>query len=323
MSAMLRTLARRYAINERAFLEWALVLSTIGLGALIVGLNSHKGVILNLFYLPLVLSGFYLGRYRAGVMAVLCVIVASLVVSHDPQQFSASHSTVMVGLAMVIWGAVLCLTALVVGTLSDERNAKVQELHEAYVGVVEVLSRYLQSANPRLKDRASRVAELCQKVAGELRLSPQQTDDIRVAALMQDLGRIEVTTRLVARAVDTLETSSAPHEQHSFQGIDLVHSLGSVLRGAIPMLLSSGDARLGSDELGAQLEEGEIPLGAKIIRAARAFDAMTESGLHGQWASPGDALRELRADPLLRTEPRLLDAFEQLILAGQPVTTAK
>ena len=44
------------------------------------------------------------------------------------------------------------MTALLVGSLSDERKAKVRELHEAYVGVVEVLSKYLQSANPRIDD---------------------------------------------------------------------------------------------------------------------------------------------------------------------------
>jgi hypothetical protein len=43
-------------------------------------------------------------------------------------------------------------------------------------GVVEVLSKYLQSANPRLKDRATRVAELCQKVAAEMRIPAQEID---------------------------------------------------------------------------------------------------------------------------------------------------
>src|SRR5205807_5833228 len=138
---------------------------------------------LNLFYLPVVLGGFFLGRYRAGVLAVLCVVAASLAVAQDPGEFAAAQSTVVIGLSMIIWAAALCLTAMLVGSLSDERNAKVQELHEAYVGVVEVLSKYLRSANPRLKDRATRVAELCHKVASEMHLPPEQIDDIRVAAL--------------------------------------------------------------------------------------------------------------------------------------------
>ena len=41
----------------------------------------------------------------------------------------------------------------------------VEELHEAYVGVVSVLATYLQSANPNAKARSTRVAELSQAVA--------------------------------------------------------------------------------------------------------------------------------------------------------------
>src|SRR5262245_37667517 len=233
---------RKKLNDDHFFLELLLIGSSLGLAVLVAGLSSSKVVALNLFYLPVVLGGFFLGRYRAGVMAVFSVIAASLALAEHPRDFAGSHSLAVVGLSMLVWGAVLCLTALLVGSLSDERNAKVRELHEAYVGVVEVLSRYLQSANPRLKDRATRVAELSQKVAAEMRLSSQQADDIRVAALMLDLGRIEVTTRLVSRAVDTLESNPEPMEQHSFQGMDLVHSLGAVLKGAIPLLANQGDA---------------------------------------------------------------------------------
>src|SRR5258708_19818976 len=101
-------------------------------------------------------------------MALLCVIAESLALAQSPSEFAGSQSVVIVGLSMLIWGAVLCLAALLVGSLSDERNAKVRELHEAYVGVVEVLSKYLQSANPRLKDRATRGAGLCQQAAAHI-----------------------------------------------------------------------------------------------------------------------------------------------------------
>ena len=150
---------RKKLNDDHFFLELLLIGSSLGLAVLVAGLSSSKVVALNLFYLPVVLGGFFLGRYRAGVMAVFSVIAASLALAERPSEFTGSNSLVMVGLSMLVWGAVLCLTALLVGSLSDERNAKVRELHEAYVGVVEVLSRYLQSANPRLKDRATRVAE--------------------------------------------------------------------------------------------------------------------------------------------------------------------
>ena len=44
-------------------------------------------------------------------------------------------------LTLAIWSGVLGLASILTGTLSDERTAKITELHDAYVGVVEVLSR--------------------------------------------------------------------------------------------------------------------------------------------------------------------------------------
>jgi hypothetical protein len=105
-----------------------------------------------------VLAAFFLGRYRAGILALFSMMAASVVSVADLTGFSSYNSPVVIALSVTVWGAVLGLTAILVGTLSDDRAAKMLELHEAYVGVVEVLARYLQSANPRLKDRSVRVA---------------------------------------------------------------------------------------------------------------------------------------------------------------------
>ena len=62
----------------------------------------------------------------------------------DPTEFAAYVSPMVIYLILGVWGAVLGLSAILVGTLCDERAARINELHEAYVGVAEVLSRYMQ-----------------------------------------------------------------------------------------------------------------------------------------------------------------------------------
>ena len=180
--------------NHRKYLELTLIFTALATVCLFYKMQGYKMVVLYLFYLPVVLSGFFLGRYHAGLLAVFCVMLASVLAVFDWTGFAAYKSPVVIALAISVWASTLGLTALMVGTLSDDRAAKTKELREAYVGVVEVLSRYLQSANPHLKDRSLRVAELSQAVAGRIRLSPRQIDDIRVAALLSDIGKIEITT---------------------------------------------------------------------------------------------------------------------------------
>jgi response regulator RpfG family c-di-GMP phosphodiesterase len=219
----------------------------------------------------------------------------------------------MIGLAITVWAAVLGLTAILVGTLCDERGAKVDELHEAYVGVVEVLSRYLQSADPRVKARSTRIAEMCQLVAEQLNLSRKQVDDVRVGALLCDLGNIEITTKLISKAMNTLESKPGRNiERHTFLGLDLVQSLGSVLHGAVPLMMNQEDALRDALEITAQKESGDVPVGARIIRAVRAFDTLMYSDAGSVNCTPHAALRQLRNDGSGEYDPDVLSAIERV-----------
>ncbi len=304
--------------GSRRTLEIMLLLIVVAMTSLLVKMGEHKMVILYLFFLPVVLSGYYLGRFAAGLLAVFSAVTVTIVITLDSTGFAVYSSPVLVGLVITIWASVLGLTAILVGTLCDERAAKVSELHTAYVGVVEVLARYLQGANSRVKARSIRVAELCQRVAEELRLSQKQVDDIRVGALLYDIGNVEITTKLISRAVGTLEAEVGKGEKHTFQGHELVHSLEPILSGAVPLLLNQDDAILdclsGED---AATPKG-MPIGAKIIRTVRAFDALTEDDSRGTGLRPAEAIKALRKDPDTTHDEDLVRAVEKCVTTGTP-----
>lgn len=289
--------------NERV-LEIMLVVITLGLACLLHSTSGVKLMILNLFFLPVVLAGFYLGRYRAGVLALLSVVAASIVVVSDLSGFVVRSGPLTIGVALTLWGATLGLTSLLVGTLCEERDTKALEAHEAHVGVVEVLARYLQSANPQLQNRAMRVAQLAENVARRMRLSTKEIDDLRVAALLMDMENIEITARVIRKAVNELEDIKSV-EQRTFNGTELVQSLGSTLKGAFPLLLSQQCSR---DKGG---DSGVIPFGAKIIHTVRSYVQLTDTTWNGGGLSPDDALDELRCDLESEYHPAVLHALDQ------------
>ena len=293
------------ARNER-ILEIMLVIINLGLACLLYSTSGFKLMILNLFFLPVVLAGFYLGRYRAGVLALLSVVAASIVVVSDLSGFVVRASPLMIGIALTLWGATLGLTSLLVGTLCDERDSKALEAHEAHVGVVEVLARYLQSANPQLQNRALRVVQLSESVARKMRLSTKEIDDLRVAALLMDIENLEITAKVIRKAVDELEDSNCV-EQRTFNGTELVQSLGATLKGAFPLLLSQQcSAERGGDS-------GAVPFGARIIHTIRSYVQLTETSWNGSGLSPDDALDELRCDLESEYHPAVLHALDQVV----------
>jgi len=300
-------------LKDRRFFEIMLIGIVVGMACVAVHLGGHKLVVLNLFYLPIILSGYYLGRGSACVLALFCVLSVTIVTALDPTGLTAHFSPLLSGLALAVWAAVLAVAAILIGTLCDDRAATVEELHVAYVGVVEVLSRYLQGGHTKIKDRSVRVAELSEMVAEEMRLSRKQIDDIRVGALLFDLGNVEITTNLIAKAVDTLEASPPADARHTFAGMDLVQSLGSVLHGAVPLLLSQDHDAHGSF---SEIEDSaihDVPLGARIIRAVRAYDALTTGQAGGPALPPMDALGELSNDPTAPHDDHVLAAVRRVV----------
>jgi HD-GYP domain-containing protein (c-di-GMP phosphodiesterase class II) len=291
--------------QQERLLELMLVLTTAAVACVLYHTVAMKIVVLNLFYLPVVLAGFFLGRYRSGVLALLSVVIATIVISTDLSGFGAVNSPLAIGLSVTLWGAVLGLTALLVGTLCDERDAKAIEAHEAHVGVVEVLSKYLQSANPDLQNRARRVALLAERVARKMRLSPKEQDDIRVASLLIDMENIEITARVIKKAVGEMEDRDPATTQRTFHGAELVQSLGSVLTGAFPLLLNQSEDRNGLDS--------QAPFGAKIIRTVRAYVHLERDNWTNAGLSSRDLLEELRADIGYEHHPAVLHALEQSV----------
>lgn len=276
--------APRQARGRRS-LEIMLIVVVIGMTTLFILMREHRLLALNLFYLPVIISGYFLGRYSAGVLALLSALTVTVSTILFPQQFASYVTPTEIAITLTLWSAVLGLAAILIGTLCDERASTVSELQRAYVGMAEVLSRYLHGNDPQNSSRAQRVARLCNAISDALRLPPKHADDIRVAALLHDLGEVEITTKLIRRAVDSLEHTD-PYAHSTFTGGDLVESLGEVLQGAVPLLATQDE---GVMSLVTERGGYEVPFGVHVIRAARTYDQLSFDG-RGRRILPHEAV---------------------------------
>ena len=217
-------------------------------------------------------------------------------------------------LAITIWGGVLGLTTILAGTLSDERSTQMKELHEAYIGVIEVLSKYLHSVHPQLQDRPARVASLSRRIAEQLRLSAREIDDIQVAALLQEMDHIEITARVMRKAIGNIDGENAKSVECTFNGADLVQSLGGVISGALPLLRRFDDTDLGTESMMSADGNSTPPIGAQIIRTARAYDRRAIGQNSVEIQDPVSVLNELREGLHGLHLPDVLLALEQVVL---------
>jgi hypothetical protein len=303
-------LAQKRLARQTWKLEIFLIVIAVALTCLLAKADGFQVIVLNLFFLPVVMAGFFLGRYRAGILALFCVIAATVVIATDFDCFAAFKSPVTIALCVTIWGATLGLTTLLVGSLCDELQRKMIDAQEAHMGVVEVLSQYLQSANPNMQSRAKRVSLLSEKVAKTMGLSDSEIDNVRMASLLVDVENIEVTARVIRRAVGELDGEQL---QSTFNGTDLVQSLGKVLSGVVPMLLEQYRGADWCDDV----SYNEPNIGAEIIRSVRQFDQQISEPWSEYFDRPLDAVQDLRTDLDGHYHPAVLEALETVVISGR------
>ena len=245
------------------------------------------------------------------------MVSASVVIALNLDATDIDASPLIVGLVLTIWGAVLGIIAILVGTLSDESHKRIEELHDAYLGVVEVLGQYLNSADPKLDNRATKVSELSRQVAIRMRLSDTQIDNIRVAALLQDIESLEVTARVIRKAMGDLRHGDGKKgSEHTFNGSDLVQSLGSVLTGALPLLVGRGDClHTGDSQDGLDAPAEQAP-GAAILYTVRRYLKLLSQG---PATTPRQVIQALKDDFECDHHPAVVHALAQTVLHGQEV----
>ena len=154
----------------------------------------------------------------------------------------------------------------------------------------DVLIRVLAERHPELGDHLSGVAELAEAVAKRLGLDDQDCARVRHAAELHDIGKVAIPDSIVQKPGPLDEDEWAFMRRHTI--------IGERILAAAPSLAPVGELVRSSHERydGRGYPDGlageDIPLGARIIAACDAFDAM----LSDRPYSPAKSVDEARAE---------------------------
>ena len=275
-------------------------------------LIEEKFIILNFYYLPVLTAGYFLGR-RMGVLAAVFSILAVLVcILVFPQRF-LGNKEILKGVAQLSsWGGFLILASITVGTLYEQNEQRLKELKRAYIGVLEILSKYLESTDGYTKGHSVRVAELSTEIAVAMELHRAEIENIRVAGLLHDIGKIEVSGEILRKAAALSTEEKGLMDSHSFKGAYILSAVGSVLKEVVPIVFAHHKYFVETLE-GNNGDRTKIPLGARVVAVADAFDAMTSDRPYRKGMPPWEALEEIVAKTGKQFDPAVVEAFKHVM----------
>jgi len=119
-------------LKSHRYLEMLLVVAIFGATAVMLSFSLDNPVVLHMFYVPVVLTGFFRGAYRARLMSLLCILTATTVFLPIFNEAAAGGIPLGPVFAFMLWGTTLVLIAVMVGSLSDGWRDSMDELRATH-----------------------------------------------------------------------------------------------------------------------------------------------------------------------------------------------
>ncbi len=271
---------------------------------------ANKLAFLNFFYIPVLVAAYFLGKRQGMLVAVAAVLMVGLYAAMNPGIFAPSTvESPMVNI--LLWAGFTVVTAYVVGTLYDVKASTTTDLKRAYEGVLEILAKFIDAVDQYTGNHSVRVSEMAVSIGVEMGLSDEDLENVRVGGLLHDIGKIDVSLDVLRKASALNDDEWAHIKTHARAGSQLLSPVGGLLSDVVPLVESHHENFDGSGYHGLAGEA--IPLGARILAVADAYDSMISDRPYRAGKTTADALEEVQRCSGKQFDPEVVDAFRRVV----------
>jgi putative nucleotidyltransferase with HDIG domain len=197
----------------------------------------------------------------------------------------------------------------------SENQELLDSMRRAYVSTITSLARTIEAKDPYTGGHTERVADYAKMLARELGFSDADLEDVEVGAVIHDIGKIGIPDRILLKPgkLDEREFDEMRrHPEISSYILDELE-LPPIVRDMARHHHERYDGKGYPDGLAGKA----IPLAARILTVADAFDAMTSDRPYRRALSHDVAVEEIRRHSGTQFCPEVVAAL-QTCLYGQP-----
>lgn len=291
--------------------ELLLILSILAATGVINFFVAGQRLILSFYNLPTLVAAYYFGRRRAVETAVASILFVVWMDLMNPTALGDGLALVTHRLLtwsdLAVWAGFLLISAYATGTLYETGQRSLSELREAYYGVLQILTQFVGN-DKFTQNHSYRVSLYAMRIAEELHLPTVQMEDLRAAALLHDIGKLETSREILYKAARLTDDEMREMKTHVEKGIGVLSSVGGSLRRVLPIILSHHDKFNG---LGYHPTKGnEIPIEARIISVADVYDALVSDRPYRKAVSPFEARDIILKGAASDFDPGVVKGFE-------------
>ena len=190
-----------------------------------------------------------------------------------------------------------------------------EENRELFIGSIRMLAAAIDEKDPYTRGHSGRVAKYSTLIAQEMKLSPEDLDKLKIAALLHDVGKIGVDDRVLKKPGSLTPEEFEIMKTHTTKGANIMRPV-SQLKDMLPGI------ELHHEHMDGRgypygLTGPQIPRMARIIAVADTLDAMTTNRPYQSAMDLEYALGRIKALAGSKFDDAIVKALESAVTAGK------
>jgi len=218
-----------------------------------------------------------------------------------------------IAVGVAYWATLPFLVPLVLARYTFTKYAETRDL---FFGTVSALSQAIDAKDGFTRGHADRVSRIAGAIAREMNLSENQIEQIELAGMLHDIGKIGVEDRILMKPSRLDEDERDLMRRHPMYGASILEP-SSALRPLVPIVLHHHENFDGTG-YPEGLKGEQIPIGARIIIVADAYEAMTSDRIYRKAIGHERALEQLERHKGAQFDPRVVRSLEHLLAKRGP-----
>jgi HD-GYP domain-containing protein (c-di-GMP phosphodiesterase class II) len=186
-----------------------------------------------------------------------------------------------------------------------------EEQQRIIMGSIKSLVTLLDLRMPREYAHSPYFSQLVCAIGEQMHLNEKQIESLKYASLLHDASKIDIPTEILAKTGKLTPYEYKIIRRHPIRSVKLLRSL-QVLKPAIPIILYHHE-RYDGTGYPSRLKKRQIPIGARIMAIADAFEAMVYGRPYRERMSVSSAIKEIKKKSQTQFDPKVVEAFLKAI----------
>ena len=198
------------------------------------------------------------------------------------------------------------------------RTKHLNEDLESARDVIYTLALAIEANDPYTRGHSERVAQYGARIASRMKLTDEQIDIIRNAGILHDIGKIGISEVILQKPGPLTDTELIAVQDHPAIGEKICKPLRSA--NLLLTVIRHHQERYDGDGYPDRLAGDDIPIEARVIAVADAYDAMTSPRSYRPPMSQRQVLGTLRREAGKQWDPDVVKAFLEMIEEERELT---